>query len=128
MTYFVPKFTSILNLQQLDFELRRNRTKVFKNASFIYPGDVLEIFFIKQGTLFKFEGLCLSIRKRFFSDPNTSVLLRTNIQNVGIECIFSYFYNRAYNFSFKDFKRKFSTKRRSKLYFLRSLVKLNSQA
>lgn len=124
MLYFTPKVVHSLDFERLDLLSRHDRIKVvgFKNAFFIYPGDVLEIFFIKRGTLFKFEGFCLALKKKFFKDPNTSVLLRTHVQGIGIECIFSYFYNRAYNFTFQDFKRKFDTKKKAKLYFLRATV------
>ena len=75
--------------------------------------------FKRKGLTFTFQGICLAIRKKYLGNVNASFLLRNVLAGVGIELIIMYYYNRAYNFIFNDFKRKEFNYNKSKLYYLR---------
>jgi|ERR1700678_1964671 ribosomal protein L19 len=127
MLYFFSKVVDNLDSSRIVYRKNRPLVSGFKNVFFISPGDILELFFAKRGSMYMFEGLCLAIRKNFLQDPNTSLVLRNFIYNVGVECIFSYYYNRVYLLRINDFKRKFGFQRKSKLYFLRESLHLQTQ-
>ena len=128
MTYF-PIRTPVQNVERVRLVLRQRRTLApgFRNAFFVSSGDILEVFFAKKGSIFMFEGICLAVRRKLFKNPNTSLVLRNSIFGVGIECTFSYFYNRVYFFKINDYKRKFSFIRKAKLFFLRKSARLDTK-
>lgn len=126
MCYF-SKFSESDDISRIKIFERRYRFSVpgLINSFTIVSGDVLEVFFLVKGLVYVFEGLCLSVKKRGYFDPNMSFLLRNYIQKVGIECSFSFFYNRMYFLRVHDFKRKFYGFSRAKLFFLKkTLLKL----
>jgi ribosomal protein L19 len=53
--------------------------------------------------------------------------VRNFIHQVGIECTFSFFYNRIYSLHVQDYKRKFFVYKKSKLYFLRGKINSNTK-
>jgi len=117
MSYFSKK--SIVNFKHHNFFLRRHREHVswFYSALIVKAGDVLEVFFSNKGCGYSFEGICLAIRHKSFTNANASITLRNMIQNVGIQCVFSYYYNRIYYVVIKDYKRKLKTYSKSKFFF-----------
>jgi ribosomal protein L19 len=118
MLYFSVKIFKKISRFGIAFRKARPKVNGFKNAFFVYSGDVLEVFFSKRGSIFTFEGICLAIKKKNFLNVNASIVLRNFIHKVGIQCIFSYYYNRIYFFKINDYKRKFDSQRKAKLYFL----------
>lgn len=89
-------------------------------------GDILNVTFWKSNIIYRFEGICISLKKKSLIKPDVSMILRNIILGVGIEFIVSYFYNRVYNGRFSDYKRKRFLYLRAKLYYLRS--KINRQS
>jgi ribosomal protein L19 len=82
-------------------------------------GDILEVTITKELEGHMFIGICLGVRKRSLSCPDTMVILRNVISKVGIEIIFSLFENRAYRIRFHDHLRKSFLYAKSKLFYLR---------
>lgn len=107
MCYFSDKFISEFDKLSLVHRQNRNLIKGFSNVFSFSVGDILEIIFFRKSMSFTFEGICLSINKKRFLDPNTSIIIRNIFEGVTIECTFSYFYNRIYYLKIKDYKRKF---------------------
>jgi ribosomal protein L19 len=83
-------------------------------------GDILTINFWTKTILYHFEGICLSLKNKFFLKPNISIILRNILFSIGIEMSVSYYYNRLFkNIFMSDYKRKKFKYRASKLYYLR---------
>ena len=59
--------------------------------------------------------------------PDTTLLLRNVIMGVGIEITASYFYNRVFNLSLSDYKRKEFIYTRSKLFYVRYRMNKSSR-
>lgn len=91
----------------------------FRHVFRIYPGDVLEIFFFFKGSSYIFEGVCLGVKRKKLVGADSMFTIRNFIQNVGVECIFSYYYNRLYVLRINDYKEKAFVFSRAKLFFLR---------
>ncbi len=91
----------------------------FKQVFRIYPGDVLEIFFFHKGSSYIFEGVCLGVKRKKLVAVDSMFTIRNFIQNIGVECIFSYYYNRLYVLRINDYKEKAFVFSRAKLFFLR---------
>lgn len=91
----------------------------FRGVFTAFVGDVLEVFFFKKGQPFCFVGVCLAIYSKHFSLPETALVLRNFIAGVGVECIFSYFYNRVYFLRIHTHKKLELGRRHSKFFFLR---------
>jgi ribosomal protein L19 len=127
MLYFSSKILKKNLRFGIEFRKSRPKIKGFKYAFFVYSGDILEIFFAKRGSIYTFEGICLAVKKKNFLNVNASIILRNFIYKVGIECIFSYYYNRIYFLRINDYKRKFDSQRKSKLYFLRRSLNLKTR-
>lgn len=127
MQYFSVKIIKKNTRFGIDFRKSRPKINGFKSIFFVYAGDILEVFFSKRGSIFTFEGICLAIKKKNFLNINASIVLRNFIHKVGIECIFSYYYNRIYFLRINDYKRKFDSQRKSKLYFLRRSLNLKTK-
>jgi len=102
---------------------KRGLVDGFRNVFYIFSGDILEVFFFKQGLPFIFEGTCLGINSKKLHKPDSSFILRNFVHNVGVECIFSYFYNRLYFLRVLDYKKSSFSFGRSKLFFLRMGLK-----
>jgi len=86
-------------------------------------GDVLGISFRNKGYSYFFEGICISSRKKSMILPESTLILRNILGNVGIEVCFSYFYNRVFLMRLNSFKKKKNYYIRAKLYYIR--YKLN---
>lgn len=91
----------------------------FKHVLRIYPGDILEIFFFYKGSSYIFEGVCLAVKGKKLVGADSMFTIRNFIQNIGVECIFSYYYNRLYVLRINDYKEKAFVFSRAKLFFLR---------
>lgn len=101
---------------------RKNRI-IFSNLSkilFIKAGDILSVIFRKRSIIYRFEGVCISIKNKKLLNINSSITLRNVLFGIGIEFMFSYFYNRVFFAKTQDYKRKNFWYNRSKLYFLRN--------
>jgi len=72
--------------------------------------------------IYRFEGLCIALRKKLMK-PDASLIVRNIVMGVGVEFIVSYYYNRVYNLTLADYKRKGFFYRKAKLFYLRT--KLN---
>ena len=108
---------------------RRNRPFI-KNSlklKMFKVGDIIEfIFFLKNMALI-FSGICISIKKKNFILPDVTLILRNIIIKTSIEITVSYFYNRIYKLKFLDYRRKFYTFNKNKLYFIRKRVNQESR-
>lgn len=91
-------------------------------------GDVLEFVYFYKSTALTFSGICIAIKKKSFKLPDLSLILRNIIVKTGVEVTISYFYNRAYKLSFLDYKRKFYTYNKNKLYFIRERLNQESRS
>jgi len=89
-------------------------------------GDVLGLSFRNKGFTYFFEGLCIAIKGKSFLSPETKVIVRNILSDVGIELNFSFFYNRAFFLKNNSFKRKRVFYSRAKLYYVRH--KLNRES
>ena len=78
--------------------------------------------FWKSYVVYRFEGICISITKKSLVKPDVSLILRNVILGVGVEFTVSYFFNRVYNLSLSDYKRKDFIYKRSKLYYVRQRI------
>lgn len=103
---------------------RRQRKLVcnLNEAVYFSPGDIVVVVFWKAYVIYRFEGICMSVRKRNFLDPNAALVLRNIVLGVGVEFTVSYFMNRVYNLSVADYKRKDFVYKRSKLYYIRQRI------
>jgi ribosomal protein L19 len=124
MNYFVQKFSSVAKGKNF---IKKKNLIGFNKIFFSLVGDVLEVFFFRKGSAFVFEGICLAVRGKNFKKPGTSLVLRNFINNVGIECSFSYFYNRIYTLRIHDYKRKFFFYNKAKIFFLRNRMNKNTK-
>lgn len=121
---FAEESLAVLNYKAvLPFNLGRDRLTGFFDVFLVYPGDVMEVFFFKKGSSFIFEGLCLGVRRKGLVHPESSIILRSFVSGIGIECIFSYYYNRLYSLRMKDYKNRSFGYMRAKFYFLRDHLK-----
>jgi len=77
----------------------------YKNIA-ITRGDILAVVFRKQSIIYKFEGICLSLKHKGLSNINSSLLLRNIYFGIGLECTVAYFYNRSFRLRILDYKRK----------------------
>lgn len=89
-------------------------------------GDILIVFFWVKGLLYRFEGICIALKKRNILNVNTTLILRNVLSSIGVELCISYYYNRLFYLKFSDFKRKQFIYNRAKLYYLRN--KLNRES
>ena len=101
---------------------RKNRLLMInkKNASTRFTrGDILTINFWSKSCNYHFEGICLGLRNKNITKPNTVINLRNVLYNTGVEITVSYFLNRIYkNLITSDYKRKKFLYRSSKIYYL----------
>lgn len=108
---------------------RKNR-ELIKNSFIIKKfliGDILEFVYFYKHIALTFNGICIGVRKKSFVMPDMSLILRNIIIKTGIEVVVSYFYNRIYNLNFLDYKRKFYTFTKNKLYFVRERLNRESR-
>lgn len=98
---------------------RRKHILNLSEAIQFVSGDIIVVVFWKSYIVYRFEGICIAIKKRSLQNSNVSLVLRNVILGVGIELTVSYFINRVYNLSLSDYKRKDFLYKRSKLYYVR---------
>ena len=82
-------------------------------------GDVLTVTITKELEGHIFTGICLGVRRTSFYRSDSTVILRNVLFGVGVEIVFSIFYNRAYRVRFEDHLRKSFFYSKSKLFYLR---------
>jgi ribosomal protein L19 len=102
---------------------RKNRDNI-KNSLKIkkfWVGDIIEFVYFYKSISLVFKGMCIAIKKKGFSNPFLVFILRNIIIKTGVELIILYFFRRAYNLKFLDYKRKFFTFNKNKLYYIRYL-------
>lgn len=100
----------------------RNKRPFVANSNVIFfeSGDILSVTFRNKNIIYSFEGICMSKRKKTLLEPEVSFILRNVLSGIGIECTYSYYYNRVYNkLEILDYKRKRFIYNRSKLFHIR---------
>lgn len=109
-------------------ERKSRRDNIFSTYNLLKftVGDILIVFFWVKGLLYRFEGICIALKKRNLLNVNTTLILRNVLSSIGVELRISYYYNRLFYLKFSDFKRKKFIYNRAKLYYLRN--KLNRES
>lgn len=110
-------------------KMRKNREKIKNSFKLrkITIGDVLEFNYVYKSAVLSFSGICIAIKKTGYIVPDVSIILRNIIITTGLEIVLSYFYNRAYKMRFLDYKRKFYTYNKTKIYFIRKRINRESR-
>lgn len=122
--YFINTDTTVKTKIGLLISDRLRRIYVGKsNLVLVSAGDVVALVFWNEALIYRFEGICISIRYKSLKNINSNICLRNVLFGIGIEITASYFMNRVYYLTILDYKRKQFLYRRSKLYYLRT--KLN---
>ena len=98
---------------------RRNHVLNLAEAFEFNTGDIVVVVYWKDYIVYRFEGLCIAIKKKSLKNLDVSLVLRNVILGVGVEVTVSYFFNRVYNLSLSDYKRKDFFYKRSKLFYVR---------
>jgi ribosomal protein L19 len=125
--YKIEKKSNLV-LNNIYINSRKKREKVkFSKLKKFEVGDILEFVYFYKNIPLIFSGICLCIKRKNFIVPNVILVIRNVILKVAIELIVSYFYNRVYTLKFLDFKRKFFTFNKNKLYFIRKRVNRESK-
>jgi len=103
---------------------RRSRRKLIKGQKLptFYVGDILIVFFWVKGLLYRFEGICISLKKKNLLHIDTTLILRNVLSSIGVELCISYYYNRLFYLKFSDFKRKKFFYKKAKLYYIRTML------
>ncbi len=130
LNYFYKDNQSEFKYKPEFFVKQRKNRPLVKNTlklKMFKVGDVLEfIFFLKNMALI-FSGICICIRKKNFILSDVTLILRNIIIKTIIEVTVSYYYNRIYKLKFLDYRRKFYTFNKNKLYFIRKRVNQESR-
>jgi len=130
LNYFYTNFKKDFKAKPEFYVQQRKKRPLIKHSlkfKFFKVGDVIEfIFFLKSMALI-FSGICISIKKKNFILPDVTLILRNMIIKTSIEITVSYFYNRIYKLKFLDYRRKFYTFNKNKLYFIRKRVNQESR-
>jgi len=131
VSYFFKSnvYINVKNEVQYYIKQRKQRRNIHNSKCFFQfkIGDIIEIIFYYKCTPLIFRGLCIAIRKKSFIVPDVIFILRNIIMKIAMEVTVSYYYNRLYKLKFLDYKRKFSTFNKNKLFFLRSRINRQSQ-
>ena len=129
LDYFKGFEFEILNKNRKYIEARRLRQRIpgMRKHYLVMIGDVIRVVFHYKFAPLAFTGMCIAIRKKKFTRPDTGLILRNVIVGVGIELIVSYYYNRTYNLSFMDHLRKSYYVRGSKLFHVRKKTNVVSK-
>lgn len=108
---------------------RKNRSLIKGSLKFKYfvVGDILEFIFTLKSMALVFSGICISIKKKNFILPDVTLILRNIIIKTILEITVSYYYNRVYKLKFLDYRRKFYTFNKNKLYFIRKRINQESR-
>jgi ribosomal protein L19 len=75
------------------------------------------VYYYKNASLV-FKGMCIA-KKKSFINPFLVFILRNILIKTGLELTILYFFRRAYNSKFLDYKRKFYFFNKNKLYYIR---------
>jgi len=117
-------FNNIINNDKKRESIKERKNRLLmvnkKNESTRFTrGDILTINFWSKSCNYHFEGICLGLRNKNITKPNTVINLRNVLYNTGVEITVSYFLNRIYkNLITSDYKRKKFLYRSSKIYYL----------
>lgn len=108
---------------------RKNRNLIKGSNKFklFLVGDVIEFLFVFKSVPLLYSGICIAIRNKSFLVPNVTLILRNIIMKVAIEVTVSFFYNRIYKLKFLDYKRKFYSFNKNKIFFLRKRLNRESR-
>jgi ribosomal protein L19 len=90
----------------MEVRAKRKFNLLSSNHGYIAAGDILSIAFWKEARAYKFEGICLAIKKKSLNLLNTTIILRNVIFRVGIEVTVSFFLHHMYSARILDFRRK----------------------
>jgi ribosomal protein L19 len=130
LNYFYKDLKKNFKIKAEFYVQERKKRPFIKNSLKLKAfkvGDIVEfIFFLKSMALI-FSGICISIKKKNFILPDVTLILRNIIIKTSIEITVSYFYNRIYKLKFLDYRRKFYTFNKNKLYFIRKRVNQESR-
>lgn len=105
----------------------RNLIKGSKKYKKFIVGDIVEFLFVYKSVPLLYSGICIAIRKKSLSMPNTTIILRNIIMKVAVEVTVSFFFNRIYKLKFLDYKRKFYFFNKNKIFFIRNRVNKESR-
>lgn len=121
MSYF-KTFRFLLQTKDVSkFKVISNFNNYIGISSFT-TGDILSLSFKNLGYTFFFEGICIALRKTSLKLPETSLILRNILENVGVELCISFYYNRIYFLRLNNFKRKKASYITSKLFYVRHKI------
>lgn len=116
---------------EIDFYIKSRKHRAFIKNSFkirkFLIGDILEFVYNYKNMALTFNGICISLRKKSFVMPDQALILRNVIIGTGIEVVLSYFYNKGYKMQFLDYRRKFFSYNKNKLFFIRDRVNRESK-
>lgn len=120
MVYFNNIFNSDKKRELI--KERKNRAIILQNDKMgkkFTRGDILTVNFWSKSCNYHFEGICLSLKNKNITSPNTVIKIRNVLYSTGVEITVAYFLNRIYkNLIMSDYKRKKFLYRSSKLYYL----------
>lgn len=122
INYFLVKRNVTKISLLIKSRLKRKKIFGFRKILQITSGDIIALVFWKEAILYRFEGICIAIKKNSLTHFNTSVCVRNVILGVGIEVTASYFPNRVYYMTILDYKRKQFLYRKAKLFYLRQKI------
>lgn len=82
-----------VNKVSLSIKQRKNRSNVLNllNVFKFTVGDILVVTYWKDSINYRFEGICISIKKKSLSNPNVSIILRNIVMGVGMSLQFHIF-------------------------------------
>jgi ribosomal protein L19 len=116
---------------EIDFFIKSRKHRANIKHSFhlrkFLIGDVLEFVYNYKSLALTFSGICIALKKKGFVMPDLSLILRNVIMGIGLELTISYFYNRGFRMQFLDYRRKFFSYNKNKLYFIRYRVNKESK-
>jgi ribosomal protein L19 len=130
INYFYKDNNKDFKLKPDFFVKQRKNRPLIKNTlklKMFEVGDILEFIFFFKNMALIFSGICISIRKKNFILADVTLILRNIIIKTILEITVSYFYNRIYKLKFLDYRRKFYTFNKNKLYFIRKRVNQESK-
>lgn len=122
MLLFSNNFKNNNIIKKIVIERDINDDLIYWNLLKFKVGDILIVFFWIKGNFYRFEGICICIKKKNIITVDISFILRNIINSIGIELSLAYYYNRLFFLKFSDFKRKKFIYKRAKLYYLRKKV------
>lgn len=75
--YFLAENDRLTKTRSL-IKSRKHRSKILnmRNSLKFNVGDILLIIFWKESIVYRFEGICISIKNKSLMKPNTSLILR----------------------------------------------------